>query len=769
MAVRKRQARGDSGYWRNSRSDKIARSIARFDDPLVRDLLEGAFETIRAELSPSSLKSHLLPLHEAIESVPLDACGVDDVADALRIEARRRRSQLKQAKDKPAKNVIAIAVNVIARIFEHMAGLDLESKDPRILWIRENQEMLGATFETYAAIGKVIYDSKDAGFFRMADVGRKTPQLLEFDTDARFIQNLAIEVAEKHILPIPAENRNHSIQGLRTVCRSFSESLGGDVPGSLAELGDRHLAMQMDFHRGDGFALWALTRFYLVTATRQGRGSLLAAEGVTVSFLSNAQFSDAYLGGYRAVMLNPLDPPPSHDRWFVFPNGTEDDYASGKPNKGHRADFSQIDERLRAQAKRWFWEDGSSLLDRARKLQGLAAFLSWRQQSTTFINLEHETYLIRSEEVELYLLASRSDPDSTLRAKKTKLASFIDFLEQDSPESVDPLCRYVIGGIGDGLGEGREERAMPRAHYQLIESELERRSPESTADLMNYAAFLLLGIMPPRPSSVLDLKLSHIVESARAGKHAIRQPSKTTGRDARDHELHPKAKKALDRVIRETQPLRDEAPEGMRDYVFLVRSASAKGGIIVLPDNTFKHRLRRLCSELGIPKYGPADIRRRYMTDADDAADALGMGQGAKSAMTGHVDPATDRKHYIRHDVVEYYEALYGVEIGTAKIRGTLSAVSPEGFSESDEVAGGSGWCDSDGCGGVASCLMCSHFRTTPSQIPAFKANIEAIDRKIASVDTDHDRGHLAAFKALHVAYICELEKLKERMEGGAS
>ena len=194
-----------------------------------------------------------------------------------------------------------------------------------------------------------------------------------------------------------------------------------------------------------------------------------------------------------------------------------------------------------------------------------------------------------------------------------------------------------------------------------------------------------------------------------------------------------------------------------------------KGAVKVFTKSRFNLRLWRVCAILELPRYNPSSIRSRYMTDVDSAADELGMGWPVKRAASGHVDPATDPRHYISRDDIEYYEALYGVEVGTAKVRGILVPEKPESLKDAEMVAKETGWCGRDSCAGaIATCMMCPSFRTSPSQIPAFKAALHAADLAIAELETDHDRQHMNAYKSLVATYLCALEGMGRETEGGA-
>ncbi|MGN0038895.1 MAG: hypothetical protein ACI36Y_07180 [Coriobacteriales bacterium] len=114
----------------------------------------------------------------------------------------------------------------------------------------------------------------------------------------------------------------------------------------------------------------------------------------------------------------------------------------------------------------------------------------------------------------------------------------------------------------------------------------------------------------------------------------------------------------------------------------------------MLSIGALRDRIVSLSAELELPRYSPASIRGCYMTAANKAVSELGMGSEAERAASDHIDPATGPLHYIRHEDREYYEALCGIEIGTAKIRGVLTPERPEGLSESDEVAIGFAICE---------------------------------------------------------------------------
>ena len=726
------------------------------EDEALRAALHAARDAMCA-LDSSSKKRDLRQLIRILESLPVQI-GFDDAAGVLG-EYARACAPLKGDDPRGQK---ANALRALSIIFDCMAALGCQSSDGCVLWIRGNAGLLGGRGKSRRTVIKRVISSKlGPASCRMLEIpSEDLPQLLVFDIDNLAIQDLMIEAAAPHTAG-PGEV---PLRGLRKLASTFAESMAGDVPECPDGFRERHLAAQMEYYGDDKDSLWLLVRIYLRIAVLQGSRSPLATEGITAEFLASHMFVSRYRAGYRAVSYSPLDPVPAWDRWLLFPNGAEGDYAAGKPDKGHRVDFSEIDEPLRSFAKRWFWTGDGSLQTRIGRLCQTRYFLRWRKEVSTFVDLD-DPYLVHSEDLELYLSHLRSRYARTsFKEAKSGLRAFVEFLSEEGSGLADPLCAYVIGEFGEGEGGSeRDKSAMSKEHYSRIEEELRHRAETSSGWLQQYTAFLLMGCMPVRESSALDLKLSHVVEASRPGLYVLRQPSKTTGRSKRDYQLPARVKAAIDRCARDTQPLRDEAPAELRDYVFLV--PVSKGGVSVMVKGTFDDRLGRLCAELGLPPYSASSIRRRYMTDADDAADELGMGASAKRAVTGHVDPTVDPRHYIRRDDADYYEALYGVEIGAAKIKGEVLAEKPGGLDEGELVEKGSGWCGCEACmKGIASCLICSGFRTTPSQIPAFKANIARIESMMAEAGTDHDRGHLAAYKALNVAYICALEALREEL-----
>ena len=739
---------------------KLEVIIESLDDPVVRTAFARTFDWI---VTPAfvSRKRRMLPQLFSIASSLPASIGPNEAAAELWKRAQDNRPE-KDEHDTPKDN----GIKVVALLLDELSSLDFSSSEPCITWLRENGTLLGERgMKRRTLIKRLLLSPLGPASCRtVKTIEPDTSPLVVFDTDNKLIQDLLISAACPDDPAVPRAEC-----ALGSMGPTFAKSLGGAVPATLEEFGEEHLAKQMAFYEGHLENLWLLHRAYMLISRAQGPSGLLARDGITAAFLANCHFRPRYTDGFRAVLYSPLDPPPGWDRWIVYPNGTEDDFAAGKPDKGLRVDFTVIDPPLRNLAKKWFWEDRACLQTKFNRMEVLGDFFSWRRSSASITGF-NEPYLILSEEIELYLSSRRLKRSRTsFKFVKHSLRSFVEFLLEEGDDLADPSCPYVFKSFGNGNGgKKREKLAMPAGHYRKIEKTLEQRSGNSLEDLFDYTIFLLLGTTPLRISSVLDLKRSHIAETSRKGLHAVRQPSKTTGRDARGIQLPPEAKRAVDRTVQGTQELRDAAPEEMRDYVFLV--PGFMGGTSVLSKSAFVGRFGRLCSELELPAYNPASVRSGYMTAVDEAADELGMGQAAKNAGSDHMEPRTSPEHYIQHSDREYYEAMYGVEIGTAKIRGRLSAEAPEYAGEGSAVEHGAGWCECESClKAIASCLICPSFCTCPSQIPAFKANIERADVLMPELETDHDRRHLAAFKSLNIAYLCALEGMKKETGGNAS
>lgn len=734
--------------------DNLADEIESHRDATVRCSLLAAFRDM-CNLSLDYCRELTPHLRDIVQAIPTEA-SADEAPDILRSLARLAEKTEDGAVRKKRYRVLGL---VCLRLAGHadVAG------DPHMAWIAENRELILSNLHCYRIIAHVM--ANDVSLFReMPDDSRRKKNggigsLVEFDTGERWVQDLVLEVFS---------GKPKGVTKARKVASSFAESLSGDVPQTPSGLTAEHLVRQLEHFADDEMATRGIEELYIhLLRTRRAGGSLGPAQGVTLSYLENPKFVQFWRDGFRAVLLNPLDPVPAFDRWHLFPNGTEDAFAAGKPNRGHSVDFMRVDRPLREAAKCWFWHDDVSLVYRKQKLHSVCLFLEWRREGPRFVSLD-ESFLVGSEEVELYLLGlqKRYAKDS-MAGTKTALRSFFEFLGENHGWLIDPLCLHIVNEFCGGKGCGAGKPAyIPPEDFEALETAFRERSSESPDGMIRYAAFMILAYTPIRGASIFDLKLSHIQESARPGQHVVRQPSKTTGRDSRDLGIHPKIKRVIDQVIIGTSPCREVAPEDLRDYVFLTNGM--KGAVVVYSDDAFRKYLSRLCGELGLPAYNRRSIRSWYMTRASDAGMGLGMDPDRTREATGHASVRTDEKHYINRPDREYYEALYGVEIGTAKIAGALSLETPPGVGEPDLVSGGAGYCSSDSCSldGAVSCLLCRHFRTTPRHIPRMKEAVADIDRRIMAMGTDHDRGHLAARKRLYVAYICALEELRREAGG---
>ncbi len=182
-------------------------------------------------------------------------------------------------------------------------------------------------------------------------------------------------------------------------------------------------------------------------------------------------------------------------------------------------------------------------------------------------------------------------------------------------------------------------------------------------------------------------------------------------------------------------------------------------------------RLKEVCDEVGVERFTPRNIRRRYETEVVVQGVRRNIGRLALKPLTGHSSLAITERYYVRDGIREYLQAVHGIEIGRPLIKGDVVRSVPADLGcVENAVEGGAGFCRNPECdvAGTVTCPMCSGFVTEPGCIPEMEEAVASINLKIAECGpSQHDRTHLLSVKRLYLGYLAVMYETREAQNAG--
>lgn len=510
-------------------------------------------------------------------------------------------------------------------------------------------------------------------------------------------------------------------------------------------------------------AISQLKRFYafVISQLPDDQTAFTYATGLTKDALLYPYLADTWVEGYRAVVFNPLDPPPSFPKWLLFPSAEEALHSSFVLGKPQQVDTS-THEGFQQLLCEWLWSRGDS----AKALRASARFCKKLIECVAEDGPPLDgAWQVRPGAV-LSALASFKGRGgaSYMRHVKGYMRSFLEYGDGASL-AVDPSCWLLLANTRRDRDDGASDvDALSVEETAAVAEALRSRAADSLSGMLAYTAFCVQALTPLRQGEILTLRISEITEGTREGMHAIEKASKTSGTAPDRTEIPRKVYELLMAVEEATRPIRETCTsDDVRDYLFLVRGQM--GAVAPLNDDNYRDRLISAGKACGIAGCTPSRLRKRHMTEVIEQGIERNIGRLLVNRLTKHASEEILNRHYLREDIRRYLEATHGVLIGNPRIAGQVAedeATIP--YGPEDEVEGGSGLCRNDACkvAGTTTCLMCAGFLTSPRFIPQMEEAIAVLQAQIACAGSDHERQHLVAAKKLYLAYLGKMIQMKE-------
>ena len=531
---------------------------------------------------------------------------------------------------------------------------------------------------------------------------------------------------------------------------------------------------QFKFYENNKRDLKCLIRFYVYLYVSSGYTNLFKhTDPIDITCLQRKSFIDEYTSGFRLVKYNPYEKnPPELDKWILAPNGFEKDTTQLNSKSYICLDFTQIKDKFyRLLAKKWFWQAKGSLIARRDNFFIIKDFIGFLidYKASSIENVKNGVNLKEVKVIEVFsyrnFIISSTSSSSTINAKLTAVRIFLKYCVKEHNLPIQTGWEEYFTKVPKDTPKGGED--IPEADLLKIEEYLRERSGNSVLDSLYYSIFHIAIDTEFRINQILGLKIEDIKEGMKSDQFFIDTINKTSHGEKEMQAISGYTKRHLDVAIMHTQELRDNASSDYKDFIFLDQTYNDTAREArPLGDYRFRYYLDKVCTELGIKKYTPANLRDTHMTRAVEYGLKKGLSPLEISSLTGHVDSKTTNNHYVNAKVKTFAEATFGVVIGDIDIKGDIVVDSDKKFKKEDVVDDGCGFCRENKCKILSElgCLLCDGFVVTLDRIPFYEHKIKEIDLLIKKETIAHEKDHLTSRKKLYVAYLARLYTLKDQL-----
>ncbi|MBR3312855.1 MAG: site-specific integrase [Atopobiaceae bacterium] len=594
---------------------------------------------------------------------------------------------------------------------------------------------------------------------------------IEFDTDSEFVRRIVMAALNKS----PYRQNCEGSWGKATAIKEFTKSMGF-VPTRLDDFTVDTFSRQFEYLDGipqkyeHDFSLKLLVRIYahVMDCLPDGQSQFTYKTGLTRAMILQHNFPSAWRSGFRAAVHVPTDPVPTNPKWFLYPS-EEEMRRTNIRFIGSMVDTSYRDPALQRLLSAWLWSECENVNAMRRIPGAMKALLDELEAGKNCTRYKMTGAGITRAVANLRERMNASG----VRHWKAAAKSLLSYGERIGVIEVDATAHMLLEAsercarqLFDSTGAANKE------NLGKLATRLAEKSGESLIDELVYCAFVVISLSPLRLSEVLGIRIGDLSEDKARGIRSVRVSTKTDGNGFTEVQLVGEAYRLLLATVRLTEPVRMSAPPDISKYLFIYASRQ-HGETRMLSGTEFRCRLSSTCKELGIEDIGARSIRKRYETEIVLQSIRRSLNVLQIRPLTGHASIRTTYEHYVRPDVREYFESVYGVEIGIPRIEGVISddpAILGNICTEENAVEGGAGYCRNESCNiaGVTTCLMCRSFLTTPRCIPEMEEALEIIRRRlIENALNSHEREHLIAVKRLYLGYLAVMESMRlGRSEG---
>ena len=338
------------------------------------------------------------------------------------------------------------------------------------------------------------------------------------------------------------------------------------------------------------------------------------------------------------------------------------------------------------------------------------------------------------------------------------LRKFFEYLNFKHPGFVDETG-YELLKVQSTVS--KKVKAIPDADFKLLEEALriraeipeikkaldEKRYIGEVRNFQYYMIFLLLSRTKMRPATLLNLDKDDIFPGHKEGVYIVQAKTKKSGGKTEQIVLSDLTYKILQDCISianmKIGKYKIKEPEYLNKIFLIIW----KGQASTISITSFGEYLTEVCKDIGIPEYGPDTIRKRYMTKAEDKANAEKLTPLDRAQLTGHASEDVTLESYFTFETSKLVEGLYHVTIGDQGLLNRIDAKNKIGDIELEQtrLVGGEadkelGYCKAE-CKGnsVIACYCCPNFYTTCAHLQNFKNELQRLLFLKTHATKEHD------------------------------
>lgn len=595
---------------------------------------------------------------------------------------------------------------------------------------------------------------------RTQDGGKAHVRKMYFDTDSRFCRDLLRSSVDDEDDRVTAQTL------IDPFFQEFEASIGF-APESLSDFTVDVFDRQARWFEGKGGPYDAsstyrfMRRFYqrVCSMLPPGQRQFSVETGLTPSMLHHHTLFKYWNQGFRAVVHNPLDPPPANPRWFLVPSDDEVARTNVRPEPWV-VDLSYPVPELERLIVGWIWTE-------CENVAGMRRIPSLLREYMRLVEAAGRPWRASNASVVKFMAAKEHALDrSGIRHVKGWLRSFLRYAQETGTLSVDPSCLMLLSvSEKSRRWQPDEGAAVPPDDLKRVLDHLDAKSEGDAFCELMYAALCTQSLTPLRIGDILDLRRSDLVAGPDGTTASVEVSTKTDGYARRGVQVPRSVGELLDAAAALTRELAERALPEVADYIFLYQG-HARAAVKKIRVYELTRRLKEACDEAGVERFTPRNIRRRYETEVVVQGVRRNIGRLALKPLTGHASLSVTERHYVRDGIREYLQAVHGIEIGQPLIKGeVVDSVPGELACGENAVEGGAGFCRNSECNvaGTVTCLMCPGFVTEPGCIPEMEEAVALVNAKIAECgEGQHDRGHLMSVKRLYLGYLAVMYEMRE-------